>query len=150
MNVPRRFSGILAAVVLVVSAVASAQSGVKITAGDEVAFTPAPGAKGVQTATLGGNPNGAGWYVERIKMVAGAANPPHTHKNAQLLTVISGDMQIGFGKTANKTNLRDVHAGGVVVIPAGVPHYSFAKSNLVYDASGMGPSTNMPIKTAKM
>jgi quercetin dioxygenase-like cupin family protein len=151
MNLSRTFSMVLVTLVFAASSIATAQMQAKIVAADQVQFAPAPGAKGVQTATLAGTPNGNGWFTERVKMVAGASNPPHTHKHAQLVTVISGVMQVGFGTTMNKNNMRTVTAGGIVTIPAGAPHYSTAKTNLVYDVSGMGPSTNIPIKkTAKM
>jgi mannose-6-phosphate isomerase-like protein (cupin superfamily) len=81
-------------------------------------------------------------------MSPGAQNPPHTHKTTEILSIVSGTLDIGFGTTVNRNNMQALGPGTVVVIPAGVPHYSMpgGGSTVQYDVSGMGPSTNIPIK----
>lgn len=140
-----------AGILIAASSVASAQSGAKIMTPDQLKWgSGGPGSKGVLTAPLAGDPNGTGWFVLRIKMSPGAKNAPHTHKKTEILDIISGTLNLGLGTSMNASNVHAVHAGSVVVIPAGVPHYSTATQTVVYDVSGMGPSTNIPVKKGKM
>ena len=133
------------------ASIASAQSGARILTPDQLKWTSAPApARGVATSPLAGNPNGTGWFVLRVKMSPGGQNPPHTHKTTEILEIISGSLSVGFGTTVDRSKLQAVNAGSVVVIPAGVPHYTLATGTVVYDVSGMGPSTNIPVKKTSM
>jgi quercetin dioxygenase-like cupin family protein len=141
----------IAVLLTITASPGSAQSGAKILTPDQLKWGPGgPQAKGVSVAPLAGTPNGTGWFVLRVKMNPGAHNPPHTHKTTEILEIISGTLNVGFGATVNRSRTRAVSAGSVVVIPAGVPHYTMATDTVQYDVSGMGPSTNIPIKKGSM
>ncbi len=135
------------ALVIATSAVSSAQMGAKVIMPGQLHWTTnSQTPKGSAIAPLAGNPNGTGWFVLRVRMNPGVKFRPHMHKNTEILSVISGTLGVGFGKTQSMSNVTKVPAGGVVVIPAGVPHYTMAEGAVVYDVSGMGPSTNLPVK----
>jgi quercetin dioxygenase-like cupin family protein len=58
--------------------------------------------------------------VARIYFKDGFLVPRHSHHNEQVTQVISGKMRFRFGE--NGEQQFDVVAGGVVVIPAHLPH----------------------------
>ena len=134
------------AVAAAMFAVSSAQPTGTILMPGNLQWTTNQMPKGAARATLAGNPNGTGWFVLRLKMHSGTTNQPHTHRTTEILSVMSGTLGVGFGTSVNKSTVRSIPAGGVVVIPPGVPHYTTALSDVVYDVSGMGPATNIPIK----
>lgn len=140
-----------ASLIFATSAIASAQSGVRVLTPSSLQWAAGPrGAPGITTALLAGTPNGTGWFVVRVKMSPGARTLPHTHKTTEILQIISGTLSFGIGAKMNRSAMRAVSAGSVVVIPAGVPHYGMANGTVVYDVSGMGPSTNIPVRSGKM
>jgi quercetin dioxygenase-like cupin family protein len=134
-----------AAAVIVVTSVASAQTVPKILTPSNLHWSTAQMPKGSTAAVLAGDPNGTSYFDLRIKMSPGTTFAPHTHKATEILSVVSGTLYVGFGKTVDKDKAQAVQPGSVVVIPAGVAHYTFAKGNVVYDVSGMGPSKNIPV-----
>ena len=58
--------------------------------------------------------------VAKIYFKDGFLVPRHSHHNEQITQVISGTMRFRFGENAEQEF--DVSAGGVVVIPAHLPH----------------------------
>ena len=58
--------------------------------------------------------------VARIYFKDGFLVPRHSHHNEQVTQVISGTMRFRFGENGEQEF--DVAAGGVVVIPAHLPH----------------------------
>jgi quercetin dioxygenase-like cupin family protein len=58
--------------------------------------------------------------VARIYFKDGFLVPRHSHHNEQVTQVVSGTMRFRFGENGEQET--DVSAGGVVVIPAHVPH----------------------------
>jgi quercetin dioxygenase-like cupin family protein len=58
--------------------------------------------------------------VARIYFKDGFLVPRHSHHNEQITQVLSGTMRFRFGENGEQEV--DVSAGGVVVIPANLPH----------------------------
>ena len=58
--------------------------------------------------------------VARIYFKDGFLVPRHSHHNEQVTQVVSGTMRFRFGENGEKEF--DVGAGGVVLIPAHLPH----------------------------
>jgi quercetin dioxygenase-like cupin family protein len=58
--------------------------------------------------------------VARIYFKDGFLVPRHSHHNEQITQVISGTLRFRFGENGEQEF--DVNAGGVVVIPANLPH----------------------------
>jgi quercetin dioxygenase-like cupin family protein len=65
----------------------------------QLEWAPAPNfvPEGAQIAVLSGDPSKDGLYVIRLKMPAGYKIPAHNHPTTEMVTVISGDFQLGMG-----------------------------------------------------
>lgn len=95
--------------------------------------------KGSSFALISGDPSQAGLYVVRLKMAAGYRIAPHWHPTDEHVTVLSGTFSIGMGETFDKTAMKDLPAGGYVLLPADMRHYAMAKTASVVQVHGMGP-----------
>jgi quercetin dioxygenase-like cupin family protein len=104
------------------------------------------GYAGTQVAVLLGDPTKSGMYVIRMKLPAGTFFPPHVHGGAENVTVISGTIAFGAGKTGDKSQMKEYGAGTFVTVPANFPHYAMAKDETVIQIEGMGPESMTPIK----
>ena len=62
--------------------------------------------------------------VARIYFKDGFVVPRHSHHNEQITQVIKGTLRFRFGENGEREV--DVNAGGVVVIPAHLPHEAVA------------------------
>ena len=62
--------------------------------------------------------------VARIYFKDGFVVPRHSHHNEQITQVIKGTLRFRFGENGEREV--DVSAGGVVVIPAHLPHEALA------------------------
>ena len=58
--------------------------------------------------------------IARMKFKDGFLVPLHSHINEQITQVVSGTMRFWFGD--DKSQVMDLHAGDVIVIPENVPH----------------------------
>src|SRR5262245_55356803 len=96
----------------------------------------------VQTAkfaVVSGDPGQAGLYVVRLKMPAGYKINPHWHPTDEHVTVLSGTFAIGMGEKFDQATMKDLPAGGYVLLPAEMRHYAMAKTEAVVQVHGMGP-----------
>ena len=84
--------------------------------------------KGVQIATLVGDPTKAGEVVVlRIKFPPDFQMPPHTHPYSEVVTIISGDVGSSHGeKFEKKGDL--LKPGSLWVYPAKHAHYAWTGS----------------------
>ena len=81
--------------------------------------------KGVQLATLVGNPTKAGdVVVVRIKFPPNFQMPPHTHPYSEVVTIISGNIGSSHGEKFEK-NGELLAPGSLWVYPAKHPHYAW-------------------------
>ena len=91
-------------------------------------------------AVLVGDPALAGPYVIRVKLPMGTKMMPHHHPEDRIYTVVSGVFYIGLGDVFNEAALMAFPPGSVVVLPAGQPHFHFAKSGeYVTQVTAVGP-----------
>jgi quercetin dioxygenase-like cupin family protein len=143
----RVFSIFLAALTLMVFAgVASAATTPVVTTPDATSWVAGTGGyKGTQVAVLLGDPAKSGMYVMRMKLPPGTSFPPHTHGDAENVTVISGTLWVGMGKKADQSQMKALPAGTFVTVPANLPHYAMAKEETVIQVEGMGPETMTPV-----
>lgn len=129
---------------------ASAASGPTIITPDQMKWSTSGMPSGVSWTTTGGNPDGTGMYVQRVKFNAGSSFPPHTHGKTEMVTVLSGTLWAGIGTKFDKSKMKALPAGSFVVMPAGVPHYVMVKEPTVIEVSGIGPSTTKMLNGQKM
>jgi quercetin dioxygenase-like cupin family protein len=99
---------IFAAVIAVVGS-AWAQQAIKVTTvtPDALTWKDNPNIpKGAQVAILLGDPTRAGdVVVQGVKLPPNYQVPPHTHPDADTVTVISGSVGLGMGETVEKGEL---------------------------------------------
>lgn len=112
-----------------------------------VRFAPMGNAVLAEAATIAGSSSAAGLYTIRVRIAKGGSIPPHTHPDARILTVVSGEVYYGFGETVDLAQAKLYATGDVFVVPANAPHWSSATtSDVVYQEAGMGPSAFVPVE----
>jgi quercetin dioxygenase-like cupin family protein len=94
---------------------------------------------GAKIAVLTGDPGKAGPFTIRLKFPTGFKVPPHTHPTAENVTVISGTLGLGSGPKFDEAAAHEMTAGGFAVMPAGMEHFAWCKSECVVQIHSMGP-----------
>ncbi|MEP7326683.1 MAG: cupin domain-containing protein [Gemmatimonadota bacterium] len=94
---------------------------------------------GSRFTVLQGDPSKDGIYTVRLEMPAGYFIPPHSHPTDELVTIISGNLELGMGDAVDPAKAMELPAGGFVVAPANAHHYARAKTATVVQVHGMGP-----------
>ncbi|MCU0972726.1 MAG: cupin domain-containing protein [Burkholderiales bacterium] len=108
---------------------------------DQIKWTPLPIAPGVELAWLNGGADKPGPYVLRVHMAPQSMIPPHAHPDNRSLTVLSGELHIGFGSMAEPGGTKAFPPGSLVIIPAGVTHYVQTKGGeVVFQETGVAPT----------
>lgn len=107
----------------------------------ELKWTDAPGiGPGVKIAIIEGDLKAAGPVMFRIKLPPKAKIPAHTHPLIEHVTVISGTFYLGIGEKFEESKARAYSAGGVTVIPQGMPMFAFTKNKeSIIQVHGIGP-----------
>lgn len=95
-----------------------------------------PGAKMI---LLYGNPKEKGPYVFRVKFPAGYKLPAHKHEDARTVTVLQGNYWSGVGDEFQQGKLTKFTPGSFYTTAAGVPHFSWAETDVVIQETGEGP-----------
>ena len=98
--------------------------------------------KGVETTVLYGDPSKPGLYVVRLRLPAGTRVAPHVHPGeVRTMTVLSGTLYFGFGKTWDETKLVAYPPGTFFTELPSTPHFVAARDGeVIFQASGVGPS----------
>jgi len=107
-----------------------------------VVYRPGPPdlPKGTQMALVSGDPAKAGPFVLRIKFPADTVIAPHTHSEAETLTILSGSITHQHGKTVDKAKGQLLKAGGFVFLPKNMPHALWTTGEPVeLQVNGSGP-----------
>jgi quercetin dioxygenase-like cupin family protein len=114
---------------------------------DEIKWVSVSAAPGVQLAWLTGAADKAGPYVLRVRMEPGSAVPPHSHPDDRYITVLSGELHLGLGTTAEPDKTKAYPAGSFFIAPAGVAHYVVVKnSEVAFQEDGVGPTATNWVK----
>jgi quercetin dioxygenase-like cupin family protein len=112
-----------------------------------VKFAPMGSAEKAEAATVAGSQREAALYTIRVHVAKGGRIAPHTHPDARILTVVSGEVFYGFGASVDMTKAKLYRAGDVFTVPANAPHWAEATtSDVVYQEAGMGPTAFTPVK----
>ncbi|KAG0625073.1 hypothetical protein M758_2G025900 [Ceratodon purpureus] len=68
--------------------------------------------------------NTLGISMARLDFAQGGVNVPHTHPRAtEILTVLQGELYVGFVSTGNQLFAATLYAGDVFVFPKGLVHF---------------------------
>jgi quercetin dioxygenase-like cupin family protein len=94
---------------------------------------------GAKIAVLSGDPGKAGPFTVRLKFPTGFKVPPHTHPTAENVTVVSGTLALGSGPKFDEAAAHEMTAGGFAVMPAGMEHFAWCKSECVVQIHSEGP-----------
>jgi quercetin dioxygenase-like cupin family protein len=121
--------------------IAVAQSGHITITPQDVKWGPAPPSlpAGAQAAVLYGDPNKDGMFAMRLKFPKGYKLPPHTHPKPEVVTVISGVMHLGMGRTAEPGKAQAVPTGSFFALEPGMEHYGSFDEESVVQISTTGP-----------
>ena len=86
-----------------------------------------------------GDPSKEGLFVIRLKAPKGYRIPPHTHPNQEVVTVISGTINLGMGETADPAKAKALPAGTLYSLPPGMAHFARFEEETVIQVSTIGP-----------
>jgi len=110
--------------------------------GASVVYGPGPAnlPRGTQLSMVAGDPSKPGPFVLRIKVPADTVIAPHTHAQAETLTILSGAIVHQHGKTLDRSAGQTLRAGGFVYLPADMPHALWTTGEPVeLQVNGTGP-----------
>lgn len=106
-----------------------------------------PGAPGRANQALVGDRRVAGVFIERVKFPKGFRGPPHTHTITGYVTILKGELTVGFGAKVDSGRVYRVRAGGFIVLPAGVPHFEWFDEDTIEHVVGVGPMSTSMVDT---
>lgn len=96
--------------------------------------------KGTQISLVSGDPGQPGPFVLRVKFPANTVIAPHTHSEAETLTILSGSIYHEHGTTLDKAAGKVLRAGGFVYLPKDMPHSLWTTDQPVeLQVNGSGP-----------
>ena len=98
---------------------------------------------GMRTVMLYGDPTKPGPYVFRAKMPSGYKLPPHRHADTRTVTVLKGVYWTGVGEEYDAMKMRELEPGAFYVTQAEVPHYAWARKEVIIQEMGMGPNSDI-------
>ena len=75
----------------------------------------------------------------RLQAPNGYKIAPHSHSQAENLTVISGTFMYGLGDKFDTKALKPMKPGAFGSVPGGTNHYAMAKGPAVVQVHGEGP-----------
>jgi quercetin dioxygenase-like cupin family protein len=144
MMINRLALGAICATCLVAAAVSASSAREAATptivALDTLHWSPTP-IRGVDGATIVGNPGKGGLYVVYAKYGAGVRSPPHTHPDMRIVTVVAGTFYAGTGTEFDASKTKALKPGMTVVVPAKAPHFGWAKDGqVILQEVGIGPT----------
>ena len=94
---------------------------------------------GAQASVLYGDPSKDGVFVMRLKFPANYKVPPHTHPVDEIVTVISGEFNIGMGTEFDAAKSKAYTAGGLIAMAPEMPHFVHTDEETVVQISTRGP-----------
>lgn len=79
-------------------------------------------------------------FTFRLKLPANYIVDPHIHPEYERVTVISGTLHFGHGKTFNKEDTHTLPAGGVAIMAPGEPMFGYTgDEETIIQLHGTGP-----------
>ncbi len=96
--------------------------------------------KGTKIAVLEGNPKKEGMFTLRLKTPKNMILAVHQHPGPERVTIIEGEIYVGFGNKFNKNIGTKFTPGSFYVNPKNKNHYVFTKDiPAIVQITGMGP-----------
>lgn len=134
-------AAILAALALGATAQPARESAPVIVSPQDIRWGTAPAAlpAGAQAAVLYGDPTREGMFALRVKIPKDYFIPPHTHAQAEVVTILSGKFSLGMGPKVERRAATSLGSGAFVALPSGVAHYVFSDEETILQINAMGP-----------
>ena len=122
------------------SAPALPAGAIQVPAGSGTWLSGPPGLPaGTRVMRLEGDPSSEGMFTLRLQVPAGTRLQPHSHPRDERVTVLSGEVLVGFGDTFDENAMTRFTAGSFYVNPADSHHFIWFKSESVIQITGNGP-----------
>ena len=117
---------------------------------DSAKWGPAPPSlpPGAQATVLAGNPGAAEPFILRLKLPSLYTIPPHRHPTDEMVTVISGAVNVGVGEKLDRAAGQTLPPAGFVNLPAGMAHYAWVNAETVLQINATGPFDVMYVNAA--
>ena len=77
----------------------------------------------------------------RYQTLVASDVPAHWHPQDEHVTVIAGEVSLGFGERFSPNDLRPLAAGSYVMIPRERPHFTRYTAGTIVQVNGIGPLT---------
>jgi quercetin dioxygenase-like cupin family protein len=97
---------------------------------------------GAKMILVYGDPKAKGPYLFRVKFPAGYKVPAHKHEDSRTVTVLQGNYWSGVGDAFEQSKLTKFTPGSFYTTASGVPHFSWAETEVVIQEMGQGPISN--------
>ncbi len=110
-----------------------------------------PDAYGGQIATIAGDPNGHGLYVQRVRFPPHVMDRPHWHQGDRYVTVIKGTWYTGTGPSFDPGRSVPLKPGSYMFHPARALHWDGSNSDeeVIVQVVGLGPVETTPADSSK-
>lgn len=108
---------------------------------DAMEFGPCPPAIPFDCgmAVLEGSPATEGLFTMRLRTTEPWVMPPHSHPRHERVTVLSGNISVGFGPVVDKSAGESFAEGDYYVNPPDAIHYVWTEGPVEIQITGMGP-----------
>ncbi|HYG69795.1 MAG TPA: cupin domain-containing protein [Anaeromyxobacteraceae bacterium] len=108
----------------------------------ELEWGPSPDVfpSGCQFCVLHGDPGAAAMFTVRLKVGNRYVFAPHSHPHDEHLTILSGRLELGNGRTADRGAVRAMDPGDYAFLPRDQFHYAYAAADdTVFQVQAIGP-----------
>jgi quercetin dioxygenase-like cupin family protein len=98
--------------------------------------------RGMMLVMIYGDPRKPGPYIFRARMPSGYKLPPHRHPDERVVTILKGTYWSGVGENFDPAKMSEFRPGAFYVTRPNVPHYAWARTDVIIQEQGMGPVEN--------
>ena len=108
---------------------------------EQIHWQDMPGSFGGQVATIAGDPNAPGLYVQRVRFPPHVMDRPHWHPGDRYVTVLKGTWFTGTGPTFDPAQAVPLKPGSYMFHPAKALHWdgSNSEEEVIVQIVGLGP-----------
>ncbi len=97
---------------------------------------------------VSGDPDKPGTpFVIRIPNDVNQIVPPHWHPQDENIVVVKGTWYMGMGEKFDHKALREMNVGDYALVPKGMRHFAWSKTDTIIQVHGIGPFQIIPVDT---
>jgi hypothetical protein len=110
-----------------------------------------PDSYGAQMATIAGDPDGHGLYIQRVRFPPHVMDRPHWHPNDRYVTVLKGIWYTGTGANFDPAHAVPLKAGSVMLHPGKALHWDGSNSDeeVIVQIVGIAPAATTAADPSK-